>query len=364
MVPQLASLSFSRQILPIIALIGLVIGGAYIATSLPDRAITEPDQQPPKATGELANAARVAGVGLVEPSSEIVDIGSALSGLVTDLRVEPGDFVEQGQVLFTIDTRALEAQLGENAAQIGEAGASVREAQTAITAAQAAIGEARAAEQTANQQLALFRNVSDPAAVSRSEVIQAEGNVSAARERRRIAEAQLAQARARLAQAQARVESTRASAGRARTEIGRSEVRAPMAGQILAVNIRPGEFVSTQGGGNATPFIQMGQTRPLHIRVDIDENEAARVQLGAPATVSPRGAAEVQIKAKFVRAEPQVVPKRQLTNSATERVDVRVLQVIYALPEDERFRVGQQIDAFVPARDSSRNSGSGKQSGK
>ena len=69
--------------------------------------------------------------------------------------------------------------------------------------------------------------------------------------------------------------------------------------------------------------------------------------------MSARGAADVQVKAKFVRAEPQVVPKRQLTNSAAERVDVRVLQIIYRLPDDDRFRVGQQIDAFIPARDGS-----------
>ena len=128
-------------------------------------------------------------------------------------------------------------------------------------------------------------------------------------------------------------------------------VRAPIAGEILAVNIRPGEFVSTTGG-NSEPLIRMGETRPLHIRIDIDEDDASRVALGKPAIVSPRGAAERRVKASFVRAEPLVVPKRSLTNSSAERVDVRVLQVIYALPEEARgtFLVGQQVDAFIPAR--------------
>lgn len=318
-----SNISFSRHILPILAVVGLVVATLYTIGSLPDRSTSEPENQPPKAAGALADAPRVSGSGIVEPASEVIDIGSALSGLVTDVRVAPGDRVEKGQVLFLVDDRAARAALAEANAAIREARATIAEAQTA--------------RDTARQQLALYESLSDPAAVSRSEVIRAEGEARAASSRLELA-------RARLNAAQAR-------AGSAQTELNRLTVRAPIAGEILAVNIRPGEFVATQGG-NGQPFIQMGETNPLHVRVDIDENEAVRVKLGAPATISPRGAAEIRVEASFVRVEPQVVPKRSLTNSAAERVDVRVLQVIYALPqskEAEVFRVGQQIDAFVAA---------------
>jgi HlyD family secretion protein len=315
------NLSFSRQILPILALIGVAIAAYLILVGLPDRSTSEPAEQPPKAVGKLAGEARVAGAGIVEPSSEVIDIGSALSGLVADVRVRPGDLVGKGQVLFTVDARAARAQLAQSDAAINEA--------------RAAIAEASAAQKTARQQLDLYRNLSDPAAVSRAEVIRAEGEEAAATSR-------LGLARARLAAAQA-------ASGSARTEIDRLVIRAPIAGEILAVNIRPGEFVSTMGG-SSQPFMQMGQTNPLHVRVDIDENEVARVALGQPAVISPRGAAELHVNATFVRAEPLVVPKRSLTNSAAERVDVRVLQLIYALPESDAFRVGQQIDAFIPAK--------------
>jgi multidrug resistance efflux pump len=238
------------------------------------------------------------------------------------VRVRPGDRVAKGQVLFTVDARAARAQLDQ--------------AQAAIREARAAIVEADAAQRTARQQLDLYRNLADPAAVSRSEVIRAEGEEAAAT--------------SRLGLARARLSSAEAAAAAARTEIDRLTVRAPIAGEILAVNIRAGEFVATQGGGKAQPFIQMGETNPLHVRIDIDENEIGRVALGQPAVISPRGAAELHVNARFVRAEPQVVPKRSLTNSAAERVDVRVLQLIYALPPSEAFRVGQQIDAFIPAK--------------
>ncbi|WP_379923414.1 efflux RND transporter periplasmic adaptor subunit [Erythrobacter sp. R86502] len=327
------NLSFARQILPIAALIGLAVGAWLVFVGLPNRSTAEPVEQPPKAVGQLASAPRVAGAGIVEPASEVIDIGSALSGLVTDVRVRPGERVAKGQVLFVVDGRAARAALDQ--------------ANAAINEARAAIAEASAAQKTSRQQLALYRDLSDPAAVSRAEVIRAEGEEAAATSRAGVA-------RARLSAAQS-------AAAAARTEIERLIVRAPISGEILAVNIRPGEYVATQGGGNAQPFIQMGETNPLHVRVDIDENEVARVALGEPAVISPRGAAELHVNATFVRAEPLVVPKRSLTNSAAERVDVRVLQLIYALPPSDAFRVGQQIDAFIPARPGSSGASPAKQ---
>lgn len=324
---SMKNISFSRQILPVLAVLGLILAVIYIVTGLPDRELEDPDREPPRATGALAENPRVAGAGIVEPSSEIVSVGTALPGLITDFQVRPGDFVQRGQPLFTVDDRAARASLSEANAQIAEARAAIAEAQTA--------------QATASQQLALFRNVSDPAAVSRSEVIRAEGEATAATQR-------LSLARARFAAAQARAASVN-------TEIGRLTVRAPITGEILSVDKRVGEFVTAggAGGSGSEPILQMGETRPLHIRIDIDEEQAARINEGAPATVSPRGAAERQVKAQFVRVEPLVVPKRSLTNSAAERVDVRVMQVIYALPFDEDgFRVGQQVDAFIPARTS------------
>jgi hypothetical protein len=55
-------------------------------------------------------------------------------------------------------------------------------------------------------------------------------------------------------------------------------------------------------------------------------------------------------RTSYIRVEPYVVPKRSLTGDSTERVDTRVLQVIYsfykgALP----IYVGQQMDVFIEA---------------
>jgi hypothetical protein len=50
----------------------------------------------------------------------------------------------------------------------------------------------------------------------------------------------------------------------------------------------------------------------------------------------------------FVRVEPYAQPKKSLTGSGTERVDTRVLQVIYSIePSEQTIYVGQQLDVYL-----------------
>jgi HlyD family secretion protein len=82
----------------------------------------------------------------------------------------------------------------------------------------------------------------------------------------------------------------------------------------------------------------------------VEEHEASRVQSGARAIAAVRGNADLKTPLAFVRFEPFVVPKKSLTGDSTERVDTRVLQVIYKI-EDTNLPlfVGQQMDVFIDA---------------
>jgi hypothetical protein len=61
-----------------------------------------------------------------------------------------------------------------------------------------------------------------------------------------------------------------------------------------------------------------------------------------------RGDAEVPLELTFVRVEPFVQPKRSLNRDASERVDTRVLEVLYSLPPGaQQVYVGQQLDVFI-----------------
>jgi multidrug efflux pump subunit AcrA (membrane-fusion protein) len=316
---------WKRFILPVLALAGLAIALAVALRGQPDRSLAPAEVLPPVAPASLA-AGRVAGAGLVEPASELVELSPLVPGVVRQLLVSPGDRVTRGQLLLLIDSADVQARAGE--------------ARAAIGAAERAVAAAEVERDAARRQLALIQSLADPDAVARSQRLEREDVLKAAEARLGVARADLARARAALVSAE--------------TELERRALRAPMAGEILQVRTRPGQYVTAgpAPGGNQSPPITMGETRPLHVRIDIDETEIGRVNLGAPATVSPRGQALAQVEASFVRMEPLVVPKRQLTNQASERVDVRVLQLVYALPESARsFTVGQQVDAFLPARE-------------
>jgi len=153
-------------------------------------------------------------------------------------------------------------------------------------------------------------------------------------------------AAAHVAQARAAVKAVEAERDRVRVEIDRSTVRAPIAATVLKVNVRAGEFAAA--GALAEPLIILGNVKPLYVRVDVDEHEASHVHPKASATATLRGDASIRSPLRFVRFEPLVVPKRALTGDSAERVDTRVLQVLYRIERsDSRFFVGQQMDVFI-----------------
>src|SRR5229473_7595387 len=303
-----------RWFVPILAVFALMFGIISVVRSQPKREQTNPPVQPPGSTF----AHTVAAVGLIETSTENISVGSHLPGVVEKVFVTVGNSVRKGASLFKIDDRQLRAQLAQ-------AEASEKTAQARVAVASAALDDL-------TQQLKFAESVTDPRAISAEEVT-----------RRRSA---VQTAKARLDEAEAEVGTTRAQITMVKTELQRSVVTAPVDGEVLQVKIRAGEFAVA--GATTNPMILLGRAKPLYVRVDVDEHEAWRVRPEASAIAAVRGNAELKTPLRFVRFEPFVLPKKSLTGDSTERVDTRVLQVIYRI-EDERLPlfVGQQMDVFI-----------------
>jgi RND family efflux transporter MFP subunit len=308
---------FTRWLVPVMALAGFAYA-VYFTVVVSDR--------PPPAARQLSMPAEsqflttVSGSGLVEASSRNVAVGSFLSGIVASVAVEEGQWVGREDELFSLDKREAEAQLAV--------------AERDVLAAEAEV--VRASAELADRQDQLQRRVK-----LKVGVVLSEDQLARLRYAVDIGTAQVAAARAQVEVARARRE-------QARVTLARHTVRAPLEGRVLKINVRPGEFVVA--GMTVDPLVLLGNDRPLHVRVQVDENDLWRLRPGAAAEAVVRGNRNIRFGLTFVRVEPYVLPKRSLTGAATERIDTRVLEVIYAFdPAAKPVFIGQQVDVFIDA---------------
>ena len=298
---------FRKYVLPLVAFVGIGAGVFAAVRS----AKTVPAALPVSDAPQSPYPTFVAGAGIVEASTENIGVATQIPGVVAKIHVHIGSNVKAGDPLFTIDDRAQRALVASQQAAV-----QVAEAQLADAKYELNLAETLAADKITS----IEERDRDRIAVQK-------------------AEAELAQACAALAAAN--------------TDLERLTVRAPMDGQVLQLKVHLGEFAPT--GVLQQPLILFGCVSPISVRVDVDENDAWRVHQGARATAFLRGNKEIRAPLRFVRFEPYVVPKQSLTGDTTERVDTRVLQVIYTFDRgDSPILVGQQMDVFIDAPENSK----------
>lgn len=306
----------------------------------------------------------VAAAGLVEAKTENISVGAAVPGVVYTVHVKVGQKVEEGQPLFTVDNRHLQAQKKARESELLSAQAQLAKLMAMPRPEELPVKQAKVREAAANladQELmwkrakGLYESAGPSGAITEEEYIRRRQAYEMAQQQEIAAksdlklleagawEADKAVARAAIAQAEAQLEMVK-------TEIERTIVRASVAGEVLQMNVRPGEYVSSSPGmGQA--YVVLGNVTQLHVRIDIDEHDIPRYKPGSKAQANPRGDANQFHQLSFVRVEPFVVPKRSLTGNTGERIDTRVLQVIYsvnpATKDSPRLYVGQQVDVFI-----------------
>src|SRR5262249_30998138 len=203
----------------IVAVCSVLYGNQPVPTAPP---LTEPARAP--------FASYLAGGGIVEASTENIEVGTPVSGIVTVIYVKWGDHVNAGDALFKIDDRDLQAQLLPSIARVKEARANLA---------------------MARSQLTLVQRVPDRRAISVEELVSRRSTVAVD---------------------EAGVELANAQVEDIRMQIERRTVHALVTGRVLQVKTRLGEFA--QAGVLSTPLMLLGSDSPkLHVRVDIDQND-------------------------------------------------------------------------------------------
>jgi len=151
------------------------------------------------------------------------------------------------------------------------------------------------------------------------------------------------------------VKQARAALKAADALLQKYSVKAPVDGVVLAVNAAVGSYVSSQGNYDSytqefDPLVVMGAPQDyLAVRCYVDEILVSR--LPSPwhirAQMSIRGT-DIKVPLEFVRVQPYVSPKIELSNERQEQVDLRVLPVIFRFPKhDAPVYPGQLVDVFI-----------------
>jgi RND family efflux transporter MFP subunit len=293
--------------------------GVYKGLTLSRQQAGKPAAPPP-----LAEPARspfkfsIAATGIIESARENVKVATSKPGLVTKVHATVGASVKAGDPLFQLDDREAIARTA------------AIEAQIAVEAASLAADQVLLAEAT--DQLNRVSRTGSAKFITEDEI-----------QRRRFA---VQSNEARVARSTAALEAARVQLREARTELDVLTVRASRDGRILQLNLREGEYANANP---PEPLMVLGDTDTLQIRADVDEQNAPMVETGRAATASIKGNAANRFPLKFVRIDPFVLPKKSLTGDSTERVDTRVLQVIFSLekPAHQQLYVGQQVDVYI-----------------
>lgn len=285
--------------LPLLGVIALVFA-CVMVLNRPAKLKQNPIQMPPLSAFDNA----IAGLGIVEPKSEVIAIGSDYPGIVYSVTVQPGQKVAKGQELFRLDTRELDAQIETIRASIYSAELQGKQAKGLWDMAQSV-----ASSGAVSQEHLMTKEFDTRLSYSRVKELQ--GKIQEIKMRR-----------------------------------DKMIIKAPIAGEVLSVSIRKGEFASQ---ANAEPLIRMGSLDTLHVRVDVDENYASKISKTPKAYARPRGNAELKIPLNFVRYEPFVKPKVNLQTGG-QRVDTRVIQLIFSIEKSQlKLFVGQELDVYIDA---------------
>lgn len=341
------------RILLILALMGLtaaVITVILNALAHPPVPVYTFPPQPPYAS-------YINGSGIVESSSRDLFIGSPFTKIVRDVFVQAGDQVKKGDKLFLLDDRDLLAQKESFKLQVSQSKEKLRKATLAprleeIPPLSADVAAAEVSFKQAEEEYRMAEQLSDRSAISLEESNRRMFNVLLSSARKSKAQASLDLLKAGtwepdVAIARMEVEIAEANLTTILVDIERSTVRSPIDGTVLKVNIHTGELADVRHVND--PLMVLGSL-DLNLRVDVDQNDLWRLQDKARATAYLQDKPSIRFPLEWVRLEPYVASKKNLTNQSNEQVDTRVLQVLYRIGVSEhRLFVGQQLDVYIEA---------------
>jgi HlyD family secretion protein len=308
--------------------------------------------------------------GMVESeqsSGENINIFPEVSGPITQVLVSEGQKVSAGTPLLTIDysvqqgnTEQLRLQAAGALEILKELKAQPRKETLAISVSQVKQAESvvQAARDQYEKRVASYK--ADPRSISKDVVDTSEDAVKQAVEGLDVARKQYDLTKAGawnydIANQERQYKALLQAYQAANALLKKFTVRARADGVVMAVNASSGSYVSPQGAYDSytqafAPLIVMGTPQDyLEVRCYVDEILISR--LPPPDHIVAQMQIEgtnLKIPLRFVRVQPLISPKIELSNQRQEKVDLRVLPVIFRFEKkDAPVYPGLLVDVYI-----------------
>lgn len=302
-----------------------------------------------------------------QASGSNINIYPDVSGQITTVRVHEGQQVPAGTVLLTIDdsiqkatTEQLRLQSDASLALLQELKAQPRKETLAIAASQVELAEStlQSARDQYNKRQASYDL--DPKSISKDVLDTAEGSVNQAKAAADVARNQYELIKVGawaydITSQEKQYNALKQAYDAAKALLQKYSIKAQADGVVLAINATVGSYVSPQGTYStytqgADPLVVLSTPQEyLAVRCFVDEILASRLPTAwhIRAQMSIRGT-DVKVPLEFVRVQPYVSPKIELSNQRQEQVDLRVLPVIFRFrKQDATVYPGQIVDVYI-----------------
>jgi len=304
----------------------------------------------------------------VQTSGENINVYPEVPGTVVEIRVSEGQEVRKGTPLLRLGDSVQRATTQQQKSAAEAAHAVLEELRAEprkeiLDVNESQVVSAEATLKTAEDELAKQKAAYeiDPRAISKDALdsaINAEAvaraNLEVARRQRDLtkAGAWIFDIRSQERQYNALKKSYLSNAAL----LDKYVLRAPADGLVLSINTVVGNYVSPQGGydtytqGMEPPLVLGTPQTHLHVRCYVDEILVPRLPSPAKmkAQMSVRGSS-VKVPLDYVRMQPFVSPKIELSNQRQDRVDVRVLPIIFKVerPKNVNLYPGELVDVYI-----------------
>jgi ABC exporter DevB family membrane fusion protein len=298
----------------------------------------------------------IAGPGRVEPSSEDIKIGSELSGRLKSVNVEEGDAIQRGQVLAELENADYRAQVESARANVIAKQAVLRKVINGARRqerdeARSSVNEAKAVTENAKSELHRRQELFSAGVVSREELERyaREADVAQAKYEAAVQQHALVDDRAReedQSLAEADLQLAQAQLDEAQARYDKTFIRSPIDGTVLRKHHRSGESVSNSSTV-PDPVLTIGDRKTLRVRVDVDETDVSKVNVGQRAYVTADAFAKQKFWGHVVRVGQQLGPKNVRTDEPTEKVDTKILETLVELDPGSHLPDGLRVDAFI-----------------